>query len=605
MKYSLILSFFLLALTAHAQVLRIDEMDPDGKSHRLDRVRKIADINSQLSLVLQKDSLLTQLGKRFGPATTPLASRFETVQLSLEKRSESLLLLKNTLAQFSDTLRPGTRAFDDYLENLNRATAPARELLNDSLVEARFNALDNGNIAPGTDALALYTDVFNAAAGVVQETRDQLTQLLRERGTAVRMGAWLVTQQGQTPIHLPGFDDFEEGERFVVSRFVLLTDEEKTRFQAFDSLSRQIERNGFSIRQASQAQLAVVLEQLRQSPSFLAFRELRDTTRVTLERLRTDAASPVGRLLTQIQTSARGKISAIENLIARYRRPATPTRPPLNPKQVLTDVDSLGSLLTGFLKREIPQWQAQIAALPAAARQALRPVEVGFTKVKNSVEGDLTQLKNQVAAVGTQLNTLLRGASFDAQALQFGTQVRRFALDSLPGSTAFSLLTTGRRSEGDYVLVKVQAETASARPIDLAAEQIHLFKVVPHVETVAGIIFAAPYHPNQTQLTRRFQTMPSYSVLVRGLIDRNRRRKSIAYHNLMDVGIGLNAASLDFNKDDVPELGLGLVVSVFRDYIQAGTGYNIHNDNPYWFFGIRLPLPFLNLSSSGRATPDR
>lgn len=56
-------------------------------------------------------------------------------------------------------------------------------------------------------------------------------------------------------------------------------------------------------------------------------------------------------------------------------------------------------------------------------------------------------------------------------------------------------------------------------------------------------------------------------------------------------------ATLDFNSDNNPEVGIGVVVSVFKDYLQVGYGRNIGIDKYYWFLGICLP--FLGINFNG------
>ena len=75
----------------------------------------------------------------------------------------------------------------------------------------------------------------------------------------------------------------------------------------------------------------------------------------------------------------------------------------------------------------------------------------------------------------------------------------------------------------------------------------------------------------------------------------------MARNSFWNLGIGLSVAAVDFDKDDVPELGLGLTTSAFADLLQAGVGYNVFLDRAYWFFGVRLPVGILSLA--GNRTP--
>ena len=62
---------------------------------------------------------------------------------------------------------------------------------------------------------------------------------------------------------------------------------------------------------------------------------------------------------------------------------------------------------------------------------------------------------------------------------------------------------------------------------------------------------------------------------------------------ILDAGVGLHLAALDFDGDDSPELGVGGVLSVFRDYLQVGYGFDFSENRWYGFFGLGVPLSLL------------
>lgn len=59
----------------------------------------------------------------------------------------------------------------------------------------------------------------------------------------------------------------------------------------------------------------------------------------------------------------------------------------------------------------------------------------------------------------------------------------------------------------------------------------------------------------------------------------------------------------DFDADDVPELGVGVVASLLHDYVQSGIAINVFTGDPYWFFGLKLPVPSFNIGTV-RSTND-
>jgi len=123
--------------------------------------------------------------------------------------------------------------------------------------------------------------------------------------------------------------------------------------------------------------------------------------------------------------------------------------------------------------------------------------------------------------------------------------------------------------------------------------------VQPHIETLVGLIFADPLGEPGLSSGSRFQAGPSYSVLLK-----RGSRKSEIKNRLFLLSYGVNVAALDFDHDDNPEFGIGLAGSILADYLQLGIGYNIPDDQSYWFLGIRLPLPTFPLSGGAVVESD-
>jgi hypothetical protein len=202
------------------------------------------------------------------------------------------------------------------------------------------------------------------------------------------------------------------------------------------------------------------------------------------------------------------------------------------------------------------------------------------------------------------LTVIISGKPFDHTAATFTDNTYKHALGDLPASTTLSLINAGRREKGDRLLIKISAGKSGTAPVELEAPAFPMYMVLPHIETKVGIVFNDPLVSNQ--LRRQFQLAPSYSVLLKGLCP-DARRKHMMRNTVWDWGIGLNLSSPDFDNDDVPELGVGFVVSGLRDYLQVGYGYNVFISKPYWFFGLRLPLQSLQLplnSSNSSDSPE-
>jgi hypothetical protein len=155
-------------------------------------------------------------------------------------------------------------------------------------------------------------------------------------------------------------------------------------------------------------------------------------------------------------------------------------------------------------------------------------------------------------------------------------------------------LTTGKRVVGDRVefrigCVRIDPEAGGEQPAEshevrtLEHRSFELAQVLLHTEAVVTLGFL---DPNGTaELAREWQAVPAFSVLFK-----QDSRDSSFWNRILDPGLGLMVAAPDFDADDSTELGLGVVLSVLRDYVQVGYGYDFEDDRWFGFFGLGLPL---------------
>jgi hypothetical protein len=208
--------------------------------------------------------------------------------------------------------------------------------------------------------------------------------------------------------------------------------------------------------------------------------------------------------------------------------------------------------------------------------------------------------KSFEALARKKASEIIYGVQLDIAALEFGEEVYKLTLSDLPASVELDLINTGIRSDGDRLVLKmIVADKNSMQSRTLESREIYLFRILPHVITTVGVVFADPLA--ETEIQAQFQMAPSFNFLFKGLGDQKCRRKSVAYNRLFDWGIGLHLAAPDFDKDDVPEIAAGVVVSTLHDYLQGGFAFNIFTGDPYWFFGLRFPIPSFNIGASSQA----
>ncbi len=163
--------------------------------------------------------------------------------------------------------------------------------------------------------------------------------------------------------------------------------------------------------------------------------------------------------------------------------------------------------------------------------------------------------------------------------------VIKHGLRPLPSQTRFSLLHTGPREEGDLLVIRIEISSRD-EPLgnELERRDLLLYRIQSFIEMKASMAFV-DHLAKMKDERKQFQLAPSYSVLFKW-----GSRNRVSFNQFLRPGIGLNVASPDLSLDEAPDIALSLAVSGINDWIQAGAGYNITGEAPYWFFGLRLPI---------------
>ena len=125
-----------------------------------------------------------------------------------------------------------------------------------------------------------------------------------------------------------------------------------------------------------------------------------------------------------------------------------------------------------------------------------------------------------------------------------------------------------------------------------------------HVKMSGSLILASPLNRSQmitdgriSENLSEFQFAPTYGIFMKW-----GSRKSAAYNEFVQFGLGLAFSSPDFSLDGTPEFASGIMATAFRDIISGGVGWNFSQGVPYSFIGFNIPfsiggLPFAKPST--------
>jgi hypothetical protein len=310
-------------------------------------------------------------------------------------------------------------------------------------------------------------------------------------------------------------------------------------------------------------------------------RELKGTLDEDLQAVRAEVDS--------LQSDVGRFVNTLSSLVERYRSPGAGTG--MSSEAFLLRVDGdIGRVIIAVsnlqdrLRHHLEALRAHvdderigtsITALISAVEECTAAAAEDRENLESAVKGFVARLRD--------------GRAVDVAALKFGDEVKKLNLGDVPETTQLSLRSTGQRGPGDVIDLKIAffqaAQEGPGAERILETHRLRMFRVLPHIERTVGVVFV---HPIAESSVQHFQPAPGYSLLLKGFIP---ARGSVLFHSLIDPGIGFNLAAPDLNKDDAPELGVGLVGSLFRDMLQGGFGYDLSEGKSYNFIVIRLPVP--------------
>lgn len=561
---------------AQAQVLLLSELGAgDEVVQVLDHTVRpnIVDINNQVRIAINLDSVRQAAKALTGADLDVSADTLRAITNILNQQTRVLDLLSYQSGTTREAHRQQVQTFGTHAHTLLDAKLP----------------LDSLGVNTTSTAGTQLQQLSQKLQTSTRQTAQTL-QASQARGQVFfRLAGWIRGQDGALrPVHIPNFDNLQSDDFFQVSRFSIpSTATVQLELQAATQAANAYNTEGFSaaidgVKQrlhwiADSVQVAVTCFE-----NGLKATEAQDAQPLTVLE---DTVAVLRAQATQVIQDAR----AIEQLAlagGTLNTLSTDAKSLLG--QVQTLLQSLSNDLPLF-QSGFERLKMLVENLPTAARQ------VGEQVIADA-EGCIAPIQNEEQHILTELDALENWFNLapDEQVkanLAFSSQVTPFLINQIPAETTLDLRQTGQRAEGDELLLKVGLEwvgtDSTVAPVrhPLAVRPVVMYLIGWHGSFSVLPIFADPTSRGDVTLTRQFQAVPAYSMLLK-----RGSRRSIRYNEFWNVGIGLNVAAPDFNLDSTPEIGLGVVASTARDYVQLGYARNLNADAWYWFFGVRLPF---------------
>ncbi|MES2332496.1 MAG: hypothetical protein V4539_23015 [Bacteroidota bacterium] len=589
-KLVYILFYFLLATNLTAQtVLKVTEIDESKRYLQNGAVRKefinssMVDINSTLRVEIDTAQLFTFITNRSElKIPDKIAELIGYLTQVLQQQNRVIAQFKRAVNSYDPSDPALLKQFNDTLQSFGRFAQSI--LIKDPLVRKYQNAL------PAKVGLA--EGIFIAVSKRIDDLQAELSQLSADKKNSIQLGAWLHAKTGITPIHLPGYDELPEKGYYSVNRWQILpTDEQMKQLQQLQSYARENRDEGLAV---INTMLQKTVDQLTENISVFIKNNLQDIESA-FASIKADIQSQA--LQNKIEILSKDYTSLVAELrpkIDRYQSWLSMRPPPVEmlAEQLILDGQFFTDGLATFVS-DLKAIEAEIVLLPASIKSkadALRSL------IGNRINSMVNKL------VPPEIKALIEGYKFDMASLDYSDKVLKLSLNAIPVEANLDLGTTGRRSEGDRILLKLNIVTENNKSRTIDTRDITMYQLAVHTQGTVGVIFA---HPTATTaITKQFQMAPYYNLLFKSVWPWTEKyhRRSAMNNSFWDFSWGLHVSTPDFNKDDIPELGVGIAISGIRDILQVGFAHNIFENKPYFFFGIRLPVPSMNFGGSGHST---
>ncbi|HZV68823.1 MAG TPA: hypothetical protein VFG10_04735 [Saprospiraceae bacterium] len=577
-KYISLCMLIISVNVLHGQFLTLSESDESGKKRTLTEERQTIDINSKISIDIDRNKITDAFGQQLAldgsPVIDTILNTLKLYKTYLEKLS---IEIQNYQALFDQGLASvDVRQLDTALQE--RATA-GLDIIDLFANNDHFNTRWEEELDkfPGGTTNDQYRIILRLLAEEIEILNEDLETKLKEAGYFFQLAAWFTGSGGTSPVHIDGFDDLPPGEYYHFERNKLyLTQQQQDEFKGLQSFFEGMDRSQFfdKIINAIPGMLNNVIDedsiQLQLDRLISAITNLTTTAQAEKAKVLTEAK--------QISNNFKLLVLDIKNDVAKYSSGNNPSN--ANSKTALlqnfmTDVNQV--------KNQIQTIEDEIKALVSGID--FQTLGAGVNSIKTDFNSLQSLLKRQAsdlverATEGIQI--AIYGRKINTAALEISNQVLKLQLDNIPSNAVLDINNVGKREPGDLLVLKAMLWKGEEKnPVAVETRELVVMNALPHLEM--GILYAfakpVPAYSN-------FKGGPLVSLLYKF------KSHSLPYRNFLDFGIGLHAASFDFNNDDTPEFAGGVVLSFLKDYAQFGWGFNFNSNRGYYFVGIRIPIP--------------
>ncbi|MEE4197789.1 MAG: hypothetical protein V2I54_09100 [Bacteroidales bacterium] len=592
MKNLIILMFILFGMgTGMAQpVWELKEQRPGGKFFILDSslVHHSIDISSLIYIELDKHLIRQKLAGISGQQET-LEALLTKVGLLYSITSRGLSAIPEyTRGMEGYAMARSTEEKEAILRTAGENFATlALELVGlsreDPVLRSRLNTRFHELTATGEQGWPeIFSSLLNETEEYAATLERELDLLMEQEGVYVQLAATLYRMEGdlKQSIHLDGFDHFEPPEYYDPYELNLaLTDEQSEQMEALKRACDSINRLGIpTLLHRKKEQLATNLKAMVNELDSLLTDLAGQTETILVSDIPTASLRETFRSLKRSTLTLQAEIIHIQQ---KYSA-ADFTIGLEVLEMVSADIQRLVSQLA-LLADDAEKFQQllneSMARIPQNMTTAMTTLEESLQKI---VLKKMDQANKALAVLYTELTGYRTFHDISKLSARFTGEVIRKDLKDLPENALLNVkYHSGYREEGDHIVLEMRGGKLSGEPLTLEKSYFTLLKTQPHFVTNVGIAFVRPEGSSEN-----FKAVVSSNTLFKFGVKGNRT----FYRKFIDIGIGINVATLNFDPDNSFEFGAAPVMSVFNDYLIGGYGYNFTQGTGYLLVSVRVPF---------------
>ncbi len=579
--YLLPILFLSFCFSSFGQVFKVYELDRYSRDSTIAPIKngQFADINATLYLTFDKEAIAEAI-REFSGSDTIAVDQLKQLRAVLANQVEIMEGFKSYAQD------PNLNSLNDLADRMNVFFMEAERYPEIQDLYNQYSAAYNQKYSrserrqAGIGEVPLRDEfIFGEMARKATDLAQQIQSGLTGGDVRFLLSGRLATENGEREVKLS--DDFDTfaADVFTVSRWQsTMTMESQQQLQEIGVLSTRLN-----------ALMDVKGEDIRNwlKNSFGAEDCLKDVEDRLLSipqvvsTIAPAMANEVKQLAAQPYKQARKLVEEYSSQLADAPGISTVSLLERFSGQLLNTADSIEALVSTVDNKLI----ARLREIPSD------PQVSAFITTFDSCKVRLQADKNQILTIAGRLSALFGHTKKAAQAsTSLSEQVRRLSFDAIPNESYVDLRNTGARSNGDQMKIRaILEEVTTGTPARKIIEQrIFTLQQIGMYSTLKPMmLLAAPNGSgNNVDLEgKNFQFAPSYSILFKF-----GSRKSKAFNDIWQPGLGVNFGALDFNTDAVPEFGAAFELTLLRDYFSGGYGYNFGADEAYYFIGLRLPI---------------